>query len=249
MNPQQNHSGAGDSLFGSDPISSHTYKEQAYRLIKDAIIYRKMKVGVVYSQDGICVDMQISRTPVREALLELQQEGYVSILRGRGITIVPLGQKEARDIIEMRRCIEPLGNFLAAQRRSSSQLGNLFSALQEMEKNAGSSDNALMYRLDREFHYHMFQAADNGWLQRTNEQLRDHILRFENQEAFQIVPVLEEHRGVYRAIERGNPAEAAEAMRIHMANSIRRTMSHIVPLGEENADPTAAMGILPPVIR
>ena len=75
MNPQQNHPGAGDSLFGSDPISSHTYKEQAYRLIKDAIIYRKMKVGVVYSQDGICADMQISRTPVREALLELQQEG------------------------------------------------------------------------------------------------------------------------------------------------------------------------------
>ena len=70
MNPQQNHSGAGDSLFGSDPISSHTYKEQAYRLIKDAIIYRKMKVGVVYSQDGICADMQISRTPVREALLD-----------------------------------------------------------------------------------------------------------------------------------------------------------------------------------
>lgn len=236
MNPHQNNAETGDSLFGSDAITSRTYKEQAYRLIKDAIIYRKMKVGVVYSQDGICADMQISRTPVREALLELQQEGYVSILRGRGITIVPLGEKEARDIIEMRRHIEPLGSFFAARRRTENQLGNIFSALEAMEQSSGSSDSALMYRLDREFHYHIFQAADNGWLQRTNEQIRDHILRFENQEAFQVVPVLEEHRGVYRAIRDKDTRAAAQAMRTHMTNSLRRTMSHIIPQEEQELD-------------
>ncbi|MEG1294654.1 MAG: GntR family transcriptional regulator, partial [Clostridium sp.] len=64
-----------DSLLGGGYIHTNTYKEQAYKLIKDAVLYNRFRVGAVYSQEAICNELGLSRTPVREALLELQNEG------------------------------------------------------------------------------------------------------------------------------------------------------------------------------
>ena len=71
------------SLLGTRKIHTETYKNQAYDLIKNAILYNRFRVDAIYSQEAICTELGISRTPVREALLELQKEGYVSFARGR----------------------------------------------------------------------------------------------------------------------------------------------------------------------
>ena len=65
-----------EELFGGQDVgATPSYKEQAYRLIKEAILFNRFRVGAIYSQDDICKELGISRTPVREALLELQKDG------------------------------------------------------------------------------------------------------------------------------------------------------------------------------
>ena len=64
-------------------IRTLTYKDQAYELIKQAILYQKFEMNNIYSQETICQALGISRTPVREALLELQKDGYVRFCRGK----------------------------------------------------------------------------------------------------------------------------------------------------------------------
>ena len=103
-------------LLGDGRIHTATYKKQAYDLIKDAILYNRFRVDAIYSQDAICNELGISRTPVREALLELQKEGYVSFSRGKGVKVVPMTRQDARDILEGRIFLESHNAKLAAMR-------------------------------------------------------------------------------------------------------------------------------------
>ena len=89
-------------LLNGSAIAPVTMKQQAYELIKDAILYRRLQIGITYSQDALCSELNISRTPVREALLELQQEGYIAFMRGKGIQVIPVTRKRAQDIVEAR---------------------------------------------------------------------------------------------------------------------------------------------------
>lgn len=210
------------------PISTATYKQQAYALLKDAILYRRLKVGQVYSQDGICNEFGISRTPVREALLELQKEGYINFRRGRGIEVVPITSKEAEEIVEMRAIIELAGSELAARRASPYQVARLLECLDEMRRHAHGGSSAELYKLDRQFHMALFESAGNKRLLDTVEMLRDQFLRFETLDAFSTPEkynqVLEEHAGIYEAIAAGNPARAKEAMQRHLDCTYRRTV-------------------------
>ena len=100
-------------LLGDGRIHTATYKKQAYDLIKDAILYNRFRVDAIYSQEAICNELGISRTPVREALLELQKEGYVSFSRGKGVKVVPMTRQEveffwSHTMQNSPRCVERL---------------------------------------------------------------------------------------------------------------------------------------------
>ena len=103
------------SLLGTRKIHTETYKNQAYDLIKNAILYNRFRVDAIYSQEAICTELGISRTPVREALLELQKEGYVSFARGKGVKVVPVTEQDAGDILEARIFLESHNAKLAAE--------------------------------------------------------------------------------------------------------------------------------------
>ncbi|MEG1773530.1 MAG: GntR family transcriptional regulator, partial [Oscillospiraceae bacterium] len=195
----------------------------------------------VYSQDGLCAELGISRTPVREALLELQQEGYLTIFRGRGIEITALSRKEAEDIVELRRIIELGGCELAAQRATEQDLIHMADKLREMSDSSEAHESSLLYKLDRQFHLAIFQAAGNQRLLNSVEQLRDHFLRIETLDAFntteKCLNVVAEHRRVYDAITVHDSAAARLAMEHHLDCTYERTVkraleTHTEPKGK-----------------
>lgn len=226
-------------LLGESEISSLTLKEQAYHLIKDGILYHKLQVGAVYSQDAICSDLGISRTPVREALLQLEQEGYVAFLRGKGIEVIPITGARAAEIMEARYYLEQAGCRLAALRRTDEHLKAIEDILREMREHYASCDTKLMYRLDRSFHANIFEAAGNSWMLGEIENLRDHFLRFETLSAFddveQAKDVLAEHQLIVEALREGAPEKAEAAMRTHLERTSVRTASHLLPFFERGS--------------
>lgn len=221
-----------DATLGFQALESTSYKDQAYRMIKDAILYRRFRVDQVYSQDRVGAEMGISRTPVREALLELQQEGYVTFLRGRGFAVVPITVDDARDIVEMRRVVELAGSRLAASRRTEERLGKIARSLDLMKDELNTGGQTELYKLDRVFHRAVFEAAGNKRLLRSMEELRDNFLRFETQTAFDryetSLEVLEEHRAVYEAIRAGDADLAERQMISHLEKTIGRTVREVI---------------------
>lgn len=220
-----------NSLLGGGYIHTNTYKEQAYELIKDAVLYNRFRVGAIYSQEAICSELAISRTPVREALLELQKEGYVCFSRGKGVKVVPVTEKDAKDILEMRIFTEKNNARLAALRGTDEAIEEIMNCLKELNEKLITSDSRMLYRIDHKFHRSIAIATGNGWMLRQTGLILDNYLRFEVKSVYnnsidaQIVT--EEHEAIGSAIKDRNHEKAEQAMNRHLMNSYKRTLSQI----------------------
>lgn len=221
-------------IFSKDEaIVLPTYKEQAYKLIKEAIIFQRFKPDEMYSQETICNELGISRTPVREALLELQREHYIAFCRGRGITVVPISESMAKDILEVRLCNEKFGARLAAERATDVELSKIKCTLDKALQVADNNDNTELYKLDYAFHNAIMEASHNLWLQRSVNELRDQCLRFENQNAYDgkhsVSAIIEEHRKIFQHISERDADGAEAAINEHLLAAYNRTMSKYMP--------------------
>ena len=229
-------------LLNHGPLQTVTLKDQAYRLIKDAILYRRLQINTVYSQETLCSELHISRTPVREALIELQNEGYIRFVRGRGFQVLELTRQEALDIAEMRREIEMFGAELAAERITDKQLQELEKIQQEMMDEEKHRDSREMYRLDYAFHQLIFQATGNSWLMQMNVKLRENFLRIETQGAFKTSQVAKqvfhEHGRILAALQKRSPALARSAMKRHIHQSYKRNLENVLATGERTENRT-----------
>lgn len=224
----------GNELFGGRDVgNTPSFKEQAYALIKDAILFNRFRVGAIYSQEAICTELGISRTPVREALLELQKDGYVSFCRGKGVQVVPVSQTMAHDILEARLYAERVNAELAAVRATQQERDYLVQTLKDLQENLEGRDGQLLYRVDHRFHRGVAAAAHNQLMYRQSEVLLDHYLRFEVKSVYNNSIdgkiVFEEHVSILDAIQSGNGERAKQAMEKHLTNSYRRTVSQFWP--------------------
>lgn len=224
----------GNELFGGRDVgNTPSFKEQAYALIKDAILFNRFRVGAIYSQEAICTELGISRTPVREALLELQKDGYVSFCRGKGVQVVPVSQTMAHDILEARLYAERVNAELAAVRATQQERDYLVQTLKDLQENLEGRDGQLLYRVDHRFHRGVAAAAHNQLMYRQSEVLLDHYLRFEVKSVYNNSIdgkiVFEEHVAILDAIQSGNGERAKQAIEKHLTNSYRRTVSQFWP--------------------
>lgn len=184
----------------------------------------------------------VSRTVVREAIARLQAEGLIHTRRGSGsFALTPPSavdpaapQRQARTLAERRQLLEYRTALecetaaLAAVNRTSAQLEAMAAALENFEAAEGSPAATLGF--DYAFHSQLAEASGNPWLIDALRALgpvmismpRGRLSAGGGQAGTQTGPVSVEHRAVYDAVEAGDAAWAAAAMRVHLANSRRR---------------------------
>ena len=210
------------------PINAETYTMQTYNFLRAAILRRELKEGEVYSQDQISAMLNVSRTPVREALLALQKEGYVRFLRGRGFEVVPYDDKDVGYIAEARMIVEKGAAALAAGRVSEQQIERLaenLAAQQSCIENEEAFDGQLFIQLDEMFHREILEASNNNRLSKITEDMRSQwvrsgymILTYTNDRK----EIFREHTAIFEALKAQNAAAAEEAMATHLANTKNR---------------------------
>ena len=210
------------------PINAETYTTQTYNFLRAAILRRELKEGEVYSQDQISAMLNVSRTPVREALLALQKEGYVRFLRGRGFEVVPQDEKEVGYIAEARMIVEKGVAGLAARRVSERQIERMAENIAAQESciaNSEDFDGQLFIQLDEMFHREILEASDNTHLSKITDDMRSQWVR----SGYMIVlysnhqqEILREHKAIYEAICARDAAAAEQAMAEHLGNTKAR---------------------------
>jgi DNA-binding GntR family transcriptional regulator len=152
--------------------------DAAYDAIKSWIQSAQVPPGGLIDEVDAAKRLSMSRTPVREALLRLQSEGFVEIARGRGIRVLPLSAGDMRDIYQVISGMEVVAVSLLARSRPSRQaLASLLDATDDMEQALEAGEIDRWGEADERFHRELMRLSGNRKLFAVGCQLRDFAQR------------------------------------------------------------------------
>ncbi len=208
-----------------------TLTDQAYRQIEEQIVTLQLKPGDVLSEQMLSATFGIGRTPVREALQRLAQEGLVIILPRKGILVSDLNPRHQLLVLEVRRELERLLSRTGAERATKEQRGRLQDIARGMDRAAKSSDDIAFMRLDRELNRLMVDAAHNRYAARSMKLLQGLSRRFwymHYRQAADLPLCARLHANQARAIALGHAdaaARASDKLLDYVENFTRGTVS------------------------
>ena len=192
--------------------------EKAYYLIKEKIVTLELLPFSVINEQALMEELELGRTPIREALLRLAAEGLVDIVPRRGMFVASIKITDLQKIFEVRMLLEGFCARLAAQRITEEQIAQMEAILQRLGQVQNGDVETLMV-IDERFHALLYQAADNEFLAETLERLYAPSLRLWHLALDRLNDVrgaIEQHRGVAEALKAGDGARAEALMQQHV---------------------------------
>lgn len=199
-------------------------QQQAYDTIKNSILSGEMEPNRLYSETKLSAQIGISRTPVREALQCLSQDGYITVIPSKGFMIRQLNDKDMKDSIEIRCAIEGFcTNMVASQintEKGKRLLHSLEQSLSDMER---ALENGIQLErfIDSDHHFHLLLVnyLDNDEFNQIFQRLL-YLIRLTSQDALssdgRIKGTLDEHRAYLEALKKGDGPKAYELMIHHL---------------------------------
>ncbi len=209
----------GQPSFPARPRLAGSFKDQAVQLIKEAICSGEFPAGEIFSHEQLSRWLGISRTPIREALLELQGEGLVAIHRGRGTEVVPVSCREMQEIFEIREALEAKAFTLAIERISGEKLLELQHPFLHYRRQFRLGEPVDYVQVNREFHLSIARASGNSRLYKTIASLLDQPVRTGFYALFMLQRAndsMAEHQGLLGAVEAKNVQKARELIGQHL---------------------------------
>ena len=195
-----------------------TDAEKAYSQIKKDIIRTKMLPGSVISEPKIMDELDLGRTPIREAIKQLQTENLIKVTPRKGMYVAEIAVTDLTQLFEVRVELEALAARLATQRITKEQLARL-KTLGETYKQAKTKDKDVLIEIDHAFHKLIYEAAHNKFLSKEldhfyNLSLRIWYLAINYAQAEDIH--VNAHVDIFEAIESGDAQGAGQRMKIHV---------------------------------
>ena len=196
--------------------------KKAYEAIRKSILSGDWKIGEICNEKAIAADLGISRTPVREALLELASQGLVIFLPRRGLMVNRFTRRDVDEIFELRKAIELAAVVKITKASPPFDLFNIEESLLQQRKTAKQKDYLAFMEADRSFHTYFSKLTNNRRLIAILENLRD-MIHLMGTKALSLegraLAVIEEHQTIFDAVKKVNVEEARRVMEIHLEKS------------------------------
>ena len=205
-----------------EPINFDSYqplREAVCEALRDAIRKGVLEPGERLMEVQVADELGISRTPVREAIRKLEQEGYVIMMPRRGTYVADVSESDVKEIFEIRSALEALATGLAARRIEQEELETLQSLLFEIEGYIKKNDIEKIVETDIKFHGLLYQVSSNERLVNIISNLKEQLARFRTLSMSypgRLYETLEEHSEMVEAIANGDVSAARDAAEHHM---------------------------------
>jgi DNA-binding GntR family transcriptional regulator len=199
--------------------------DRIYGELRGRILSLRLQPGSVIDEARLVSDMGTSRTPVREAIIRLVSEG---LLRrdGRQTRVSAFEVNQLRALFEALTLLSRAANRMAAARRNDRHLADIKRAMLEFERQAKSGDEVAINEANHEFHLAVARASDSPFLERAYHDILVESLRLSRQcflegegpkdaRASHLAKIIDDHRALYEAVKRQDPAEADRVAERH----------------------------------
>lgn len=207
---------------------SRPLRDQIYPLVRGLILSGVIRPGEVIDEKAIAAQLDVSRTPVREAVKRLSDERLVDVVAQSGTRASRMDRKAIEESYLIRRALEMESAAQAAAHMTQEHADRLHDILARHERAVEKRQFAEAIARDDEFHHAITEISDLPRLWSTIEISKAQLDRCRHlmlPRAGQAEATLEQHREIIRGLNSRDPAKAAAAMRAHLDAAYRSTVA------------------------
>ena len=218
------------------PLRRQRLVDDATRLLREAILNGRLPAGARLRQTELAAQLHISRTPIREALGRLQQEGLVEVRSRGGVRVPVLDLDQAVELYEVREVLDGLAARLAARRARPRDVATLERALDRMARCLDRPNPGQWFAAHVRFHEEIFRASGNGRLRALLPVVRLSVRHFHPlllRTERRLGQAYLEHRQIFGAIAAHDPEAAEREARAHIAGA-REIVLKLMTQGERH---------------
>ncbi len=194
-----------------------------FNTLRDAILRGDLQPGERLMEIHLAKKLGVSRTPVREAISMLEQEGLAVTYPRRGAQVAKMTVKDLDDVLEIREVLDTLAASLACRNMNSDDINNLAVACADFEKATRGNDIREVVRTDEAFHNVIYEASGNPRLRAILLNLKGQMYRFR----FEYVKdksnypfLIKEHKDILEALKTRNEEEVIKHTKKHLVNQM-----------------------------
>lgn len=195
-------------------------RERAYEQIKASILSNALPPGQRLREQALAADLEISPTPVREALVRLGQEGMVRIIPRRGAYVTPASRRDVHEIYQLRRALEPLAVELAIDAIPLDELERMEIVFNSLGPALEDGKREGFLQTDLEFHYLPVRYCGNARLIQMVSGLSEHLKRVRTvlgvEPKLDVKKSFRQHCDILAALKARDAAQATRLLREHL---------------------------------
>ncbi|MBR5315708.1 MAG: GntR family transcriptional regulator [Firmicutes bacterium] len=209
-----------DGKTGTQPLSTNLYTE-----LQEDILTGKLKPNQKLTEKKICDEYKVSRTPVREALRQLEMDGLIENIPNRGAFVIGFSEQDVSDMYDLRKAYEIQAVKWAIERITEDELNELEETFEFMEFYTMKNDINKMLNINTAFHQIIYNATHNRMLKQMLSSYQVY-LKYCNPSNYYapnyLEEVLAEHKAIFEAFKARDVKAGELAMTVHMDNSRNR---------------------------
>lgn len=203
-----------------DKDGTLSLSESLFRQLRTDILQEKLKIGEKLTEQRICIDYSVSRTPVREAFQKLEIDGLIETIPNRGAFVVGFTEQDMADMYELRKAYEIQAIKWAIERMSQAEFEEIEETFEFMEFYTNKKDFDKMQNINGKFHSLIYAASHNKMLMHFLSSYQLYIkykhkpVRTEEY----LANILTDHKLIYEALRARDVEAGVAAMSLHMNN-------------------------------
>ena len=207
----------------SQPLSAGLYSELQKDILSGAI-----PDGSKLTEQAVCKQYSVSRTPVREAFRQLEADGLIENIPNRGAFVTGLTKRDISDLFDLRMRFEVQAVEWAIKRMSTEEIDSLAESMEFMEFYTLKEDVEKVLSFNSQFHNIIYAGTKNRMIQKTLAIYHTYLKYSAPHKTYteeSLKAILDEHKAIYEAFEFRNVAAGRKAMEYHMEQSKLRRIA------------------------